>query len=1006
MQKTSCKQIQGAKSGEKKQRQPVIQADTARSMDVVKLLYAFAAGEIVGPVDGERSVMFEGTPLLGENGYNFSNVTWDFRAGTVDQAHISGFPEVNNEVTVGVELRSDAPWTRYINNTQLSAVRVRLSWNALQRQNASNGDVLGYRIQYAIDISTDGGPYLNALTTEVNDKTTTKYSRSHRIDLPEATTGWTVRVRRLTPNANSSLIADTMNVESIAEVVDAKLRYPCTAVAGITFDAASFQSIPKLSVEMKGRIVKVPSNYDSESRTYTGIWDGTFKRAWTDNPAWFFYDLVLDPIIGLGDRVNESMVNKWKLYQIAQYCDELVPDGKGGKEPRFTCNVYLQTREEAYTVLSDWASIFHGMSYYDGSQIIVNADMPSDPVYSFSRANIVADSIKYSGTRWEDRHTMAIVSWDNPANNYDTEQEPVWNEGAQAEYGFEQLEVSAWGCTSQGQAQRHGKWALMSEQLETRQVSFRTGLEGYIPSPGEIIKLSDSLFSGAENGGRIAKVNNRIITLDRTIKAKAGDHLTINLPSGKTEARLIQKVEVSNEKIAAKTKERSVITVQVAYSEIPQINAIWVIDSEELSTMLFRIISITSPEDGQFEINAIQHVPDKYDYVDHGSKIDPPPITVVPPSIQASPASVTITEHATVDQGLDNINITISWQAAANAVAYEVEWRRDSLPWVKVPTVGAQSIDINNVYKGNYLARVRAVNSLGVSSLPASSMLTAINGKTTPPPVPSVLRAKSIAFGIELSWGFPSNAETTAYTEIEYSTTLDNQQAKKLGDFAYPQNTHTLSGLAAGVLFFFRARLVDRSGNIGNWTAWVEGSSSSASDDVFSYLNGKITETQLSKDLLEKLDQDGLVEQKLENSLMLKAQKTIDGKPYVAGMGFGVEEDETGKPISQFLIAASTFAVIDPNVGTPSAPFIIDNGQVFIQSAMIKDGTINMAKISGALQSDNYIAEKQGWQLDRNGNLEFNGAVEGGGRLTINNEKVRVYDEKGMLRVELGVNLS
>lgn len=995
--------IQGSKSGQKKQRQPYVQPDSARSMDVIKLLYAFAEGEIVGPVDGERSVLLEGTPLLGDNNLNFTNVTWDFRSGTVDQTYITGFPEVNNEVTIGVELTSASPWTRYFNNTQLSALRVRLSWNALQQNQLITGDVTGYKIDYSIDLSTDNGPFITVLQTSVNDKTTTKYSRAHRIDLPEAKTGWTVRVRRLTPNAYSSLISDTMNVESVAEVVDAKLRYPMTAIGGISFDASTFQSIPKLSVVMKGRIVKIPSNYNPESRTYTGVWDGTFKRAWTDNPAWFFYDLVLDPMVGLGDRVNESMINKWKLYQIAQYCDELVPDGKGGKEPRFTCNVYLQSREQAYTVLQDWASLFHGMSYWDGDKITVSADMPSDPVYSFSSANIIDGSITYSGTRWEDRHTMAIVSWDNPANNYETEQEPVWDESAQDEYGFEQLEIAAWGCTSQGQAQRQGKWALISEQLETRQVTFRTGSEGYIPAPGDVIKLSDNLLSGVDNGGRIAAVNGRSITLDRVATVKAGDHLTVNLSTGKSDTRLVQSVKTAKETIAEQTRERSIVTVQTSFDSPPEINAIWVVDSDEVNTMLFRVISITSPEAGQFEINAIQQAPSKFDYIDQGTRIEAPPEIITPTGVQEPPPKVIITEFTTVDQGISSTTVSIGWEAAKNAIAYDIEWRRDSLPWVTVPRQGSQSFDIEGAYSGNYIARVRAVNSLGVSSLPTSSMMTAIKGKTTPPPVPSVLRAKSIAFGIELSWGFPPNAETTAYTEIEYSTTLGSQQAKKLGDFAYPQNTHTLSGLAAGILFFFRARLVDRSGNIGEWTAWVEGSSSSASDDVFSYLEGKITETQLSKDLLEKLDQDGLVEKKLENSLMLKAQKTIDGKPYIAGMGFGVGQDETGKPVSQFLIAASTFAVIDPNIGTPSAPFIIDNGQVFIQSAMIKDGTINMAKISGALQSDNFITEKQGWQLDKNGNLEFNGTVEGGGRLTINNQQLRVYDANGTLRVRLGV---
>lgn len=1002
--------IQGAKAGSEKPHQPYIQPDTARSIDKIKLLYAFAEGEVVGPVNAERSVILEGTPLANDNGYNFTNVTWDFRPGTIDQTHITGFPEINNEINIGIELKSNDPWVRYVNNIELSAVRIRLGWPALQQQDLQ-GNVIGYRINYAIDIAIDDEPYQTVLEASINDKTTTKYTRSHRIDLPPAKKGWTVRVRRKTANANSSLIQDTMTIESMAEVVDAKLRYPCTAIGAITFDAASFQSIPKLSVDMKGRIVKVPNNYDPQARTYTGLWDGTFKRAWSDNPAWCFYDLVLNPLFGLGDRINETMVNKWRLYQIAQYCDEMVPDGKGGKEPRYTCNVYLQTRQEAYTVLSDLASIFHGMSYWDGSQIVCIADMPSDPSYSFSRSNIVADSIKYAGTSWSDRHSMALVSWDNPKNNYETEQEPIWDEQAQNDYGFEQLEVGAWGCTSQGQAQRYGKWALLTEQLETRQVTFRTGLEGYIPSPGEIIKLSDSLLSGAENGGRIARSTNRQITLDRKINAKQGDRLSVNLPSGKTETRLVQSVTISNEEIAAQNKERTVITVQNSYSDIPQVNAIWVLDSDELATMLFRVLSITRPDDGVFEINAIQHTTAKYDYIDLGAKIELPPVIIIPPGTQDAPKTVTIAENVTIDQGIANTAMTISWTETPNAIAYEVEWRRDSLPWVKIPTLGALSVDIDGIYKGNYLARVRAINSLGVKSLPTTSMLTALTGKTSPPPVIKTLRTSPLVFGIFLNWIFPDDSDHVQRTEIEYSEIGDGQDAKHLGDFAYPQNTHTVPGLAAGKNLWFRARLIDRSGNIGDWTSWIRGYASTDSSNILEAIKGQITETELSKGLLEKIDSidDDVIIEKvndaLRTSLMFKAQKTINGETYIAGMGFGVEVNEEGAVVSQFLIAASTFAIIDPNTEEKIMPFVVQNGQVFINSAVIGDGTIGMAKIAESLRSTDFVEDTSGWELNKNGRLQINGSGDGEARLALNNKGFNIYDEEGNLIVECGIDL-
>lgn len=353
------KTITGHKGGSKKPRQPVEMPDSVRSIARAKILLALGEGEFDGGVDG-RSIYLDDTPLLAADGsVNFPGVTWEFRPGSVDQEHIAGVPAVENELAVGVELKSDAPWVRAVNNTQLSAVRLRLSWPAIQRQQ-ENGDVVGYRIDYAIDIAVDGGAWQEALKASLDDKSTSRYERSHRVDLPEARSGWQVRVRRLTPNQNNNRVADTMRVEAITEVIDAKLRYPNTALLFVEFDASQFQSIPQISVEARGRRVRVPSNYDPQTRSYSGTWDGSFKSAWTSNPAWHWYDIVLHKRFGLGRRIDASMVDKWSLYRIAQYCDQSVPDGKGGQEPRFSCNLYLQSRAEAWTVLRDLAAIFRG----------------------------------------------------------------------------------------------------------------------------------------------------------------------------------------------------------------------------------------------------------------------------------------------------------------------------------------------------------------------------------------------------------------------------------------------------------------------------------------------------------------------------------------------------------------------------------------------------------------------------------------------------------------------
>ncbi len=414
-------------------------------------------------------------------------MTWEFRPGSVDQEHIAGVPAVENELAVGVELKSDAPWVRAVSNTQLSAVRLRLSWPAIQRQQ-ENGDVVGYHIDYAIDIAVDGGAWQEALKASLDDKSTSRYERSHRVDLPEARSGWQVRVRRLTPNQNNNRIADTMRVEAITEVIDAKLRYPNTALLFVEFDASQFQSIPQISVEARGRRVRVPSNYDPQTRSYSGTWDGSFKSAWTSNPAWHWYDIVLHKRFGLGRRIDASMVDKWSLYRIAQYCDQSVPDGKGGQEPRFSCNLYLQSRAEAWTVLRDLAAIFRGMSYWSGAEMVAVSDMPEDEAYTFSPSNTVrgddGSHFNYSSSRQRDRHTLALVNYDNPGNGYQSQPVAVNNDRAQRRYGISQLEITAIGCTSEGEAQRRGQWALLTEELEQDAVTFRTGMDGRGLAPG------------------------------------------------------------------------------------------------------------------------------------------------------------------------------------------------------------------------------------------------------------------------------------------------------------------------------------------------------------------------------------------------------------------------------------------------------------------------------------------------------------------------------------------
>ncbi|MBG4730383.1 phage tail protein [Pseudomonas aeruginosa] len=842
------KTITGHKGGSKKPRQPVEMPDSVRSIARAKILLALGEGEFDGGVDG-RSIYLDDTPLLAADGsVNFPGVTWEFRPGSVDQEHIAGVPAVENELAVGVELKSDAPWVRAVNNTQLSAVRLRLSWPAIQRQQ-ENGDVVGYRIDYAIDIAVDGGAWQEALKASLDDKSTSRYERSHRVDLPEARSGWQVRVRRLTPNQNNNRVADTMRVEAITEVIDAKLRYPNTALLFVEFDASQFQSIPQISVEARGRRVRVPSNYDPQTRSYSGTWDGSFKSAWTSNPAWHWYDIVLHKRFGLGRRIDASMVDKWSLYRIAQYCDQSVPDGKGGQEPRFSCNLYLQSRAEAWTVLRDLAAIFRGMSYWSGAEMVAVSDMPEDEAYTFSPSNTVrgddGSHFNYSSSRQRDRHTLALVNYDNPGNGYQSQPVAVNNDRAQRRYGISQLEITAIGCTSEGEAQRRGQWALLTEELEQDAVTFRTGMDGRGLAPGKIIAVADPVKSGKQIGGRLSAVDGRALTLDRDVEARPGDRLLVNLPNGKAEARSVQSVV------------GRVLTVTAAYSETPRPQGQWALQSNSLTTQRFRIMSITRPEDNLFEITALQHNASKFDAIDNGARIELPPVTSIPPGVQAPPQNVRIKAFTKVDQGLAVTSLSASWDAAPNAVAYEAEWRKDSGNWVRVPRTSALGFDVPGIYAGRYLVRVRALNVMEVGSVYASSVETALEGKTTPPPALAYLRCVAGPWRIGLEWGFPaSGAADTAYTEIQQSATPGGSEetARALGLFAYPGNTHLVSPIPAGERLAFRGRLIDRSGNVGAWSNWVTGTSSSDASEYNQLITQEYVESALGQQFFSDIE--------------------------------------------------------------------------------------------------------------------------------------------------------
>ncbi|EPY4497000.1 TipJ family phage tail tip protein [Klebsiella quasipneumoniae] len=824
--------IKGRKGGGSKQRTPTEQPDDLQSVAKAKILLALGEGEFAGGLTG-KDIYLDGTPLENADGsQNFSGVSWEFRPGTQAQTYIQGIPGTENEISVGTEVSSKTAWTHTFTNTQLSAVRVRLKWPSLMKQE-DDGDVVGNTVKYAIDLQTDGGAWQTVLETAVTGKTTSGYERSHRIDLPHAGSTWTLRLRKISPDANSVKVGDVMTLQSYTEVIDAKLRYPNTALLYIEFDSSQFNgSIPQISCEPRGRVIRVPDNYNPETREYTGVWTGGFKWAWTDNPAWIYYDIVIADRFGLGNRLSSANISKWTLYQIAQYCDQLVPDGRGGDgmEPRYTCNVYVQERNDAYTVLRDFAAIFRGMTCWNGEQIVVQADMPRDVDFTYTRANIVGKP-RYSSSSSQVRYTNALISWSDPDNAYADAMEPAFIPELVSRYSFNQLEMTAIGCTRQSEAHRKGLWGILTNNKD-RVVEFDVGLDGRIPQPGYIIALADELLAGRVNGGRISAVNGRVITLDRDVDAKPGDRLQLNLPSGISQSRTIQAVN-----------GRRQITVTTAYSETPERECVWAIESDDLFLQQYRVTGVKENSDATLTITGVAHDPDKFARIDTGAIIDQRPVSVLPTGNQSPPDDIVITSRSVVNQGISVETMQVNWSAVSGAIAYEAQWRRNDGNWINVPRSSTTSFEVSGIYAGRYLVRVRAINAVEISSGWAYSEEKTLTGKVGEPLAPLALATRSLVHGVQVSWEFPTGSGDTLRTELQYSKNQDGSAPMPLSDVAYPGKSYQQMGLSMGAEFWYRARLVDRLGNESPWTGWVQGMASDNFDDYYENLTDAIKDT-------------------------------------------------------------------------------------------------------------------------------------------------------------------
>lgn len=844
--------ITGAKGGSQKQHTPVEQPDSAQSMARCRMLLALGEGEFAGGLDA-TSIFLDGTPLGNADGtMNFENVSWEFRPGTQTQTPIPGFPAVENETTVGVSLTKATPWTRALSNTQIDAVLVRIGIPGLQQQE-TDGDIVGTTVKYHIDLAVDGGAFSTVMTRTVTEKLSSLYELTHRINLPKASTGWQIRVVRDTDDSTSQMLQNKTQVQAITEVIDARLRYPHTALLYVSFNAKSFNNIPKVSCKPKGRIIRIPSNYDPIARTYSGTWDGTFKWGWTNNPAWIWFDVLTEPRFGLGRRVTAQMLDKWELYRIAQRCDQKVPDGKGGDgtEPRFMFDVYIQSQADAWQVIKDIAAGFNGMTFWGNNMFNVVSDMPADTskLQILTRASVVGKPVYSSGSE-KTRFSSALINFSDPDNHYQDRTTAVMFPDLVKQFKFKQTQITAIGCTRESEAQRRGGWAVYSNSLD-RIITLQTGLDGYVYVPGTVFAFADERLSGRVYGGRITGYNAglKAVTTDRGTSAVAGDTLMIRTRGGTVESRVIQAVNSTQ------------LVIATPFTAEPLPNAVFVIDAGQLRLQYFRVTNLRfDDEENTFTITGAEYNASKYDAVDNNARLDTPPISLIPTGLVNQPTNIVVASYDAVRQGQRVATLTASWDAPvdkngkpqADVIAYRVQWKRGDNEWVNVPETGLRNIEVPGIFEGDYLVRVRAINSGGASSLWATSALTHLKGRAGEVPKPVGLKAsEDVVFGINVTWGFPANTGDTLSTELQYSIAADGSNPMLLASVPYPQKLYQQMGLKAGQEFWYQARLVDRIGNQSGWTDWVRGQASIDVSDITDAILEDMKGSDTFKDLIE-----------------------------------------------------------------------------------------------------------------------------------------------------------
>lgn len=789
---------------------PVEAKETSRSKQLVRIIDVVSEGEVEGLADGMKSVYFDNTPVQNKNGsYNFNNVQLEGRVGSQAQDVIAGFNTSEKEVSVGTQVRKNLPITRTVTDSKVSRLRLTIGVQSLFSQN-ENGDTGGATVELVITIGSQSYP------VSISGKYSSQYLQQHTFDnLPQAP--FTVKVERVTEDSKSQRLQNNTVWSSYTEIIDTEFTYPNTALIGVKFDSEYFSNIPTRTYDLLGVKVKVPSNYNTRTRQYTGIWDGTFKVDWTDNPAWILYDVVTSKRYGLGNRLGDFGADKWALYQVSQYCDQLVPDGFGGQEPRFTCNAWLTEQRSAYDVINDICSIFRAMPVWNGQQLTVVMDRHYDPVWTYTNANVEKGEFNYTFSSKKSRHNAIQVEYSDKDNGYEKAIEYVSDDEEIRKHGLNVKKITAFGCTSRGQAHRTGLWLLQTEKLETKTVSFTVGAEGLMHVPGDIIKVADTYYAGTNVGGRVLSVNGKKVTLDREISVNGNSYFSYINQNAKH-----QDIKIISANGAEVTLDQEPAGLE-AYG-------VWSLSTQQVTSQLFKAISVKEETKGKYTITALQHEPQKEAIVDNGAKFEPKATSILAVP-QVSNIGVTVNPDGSISFAGDitggNGVIKYDFRIYKDGALYDVRLGQTS-----------PNLNLDSLENGEYTVVILVKNERG--QVLSERTQTFVIDK---PPAPTGVRVTGGLGNITIEWDWVNNATAT---EIFVSETDDIRTATRLTKVTARMYTHEVGAKKVRYYWLRHTRGV----NVGPFSqqSGLRGESSVDIDAELEVLNKK-----LSKNIVDEV---------------------------------------------------------------------------------------------------------------------------------------------------------